>query len=115
MVDEKERIDQAWADLPTTMTDRFSIVRSEDFYLEFMNKQASKGNALHVLSQELNIKQDEVMALGNAQNDDSMIEYAGLGVAMGNSVPETLKIADVTTADNNHDGVGEAIEKYVLK
>lgn len=114
MVDEKARIDQAWKDLPESMTTRFSIVRSEDFYLEFMNKQASKGNALHVLSQELNIKQDEVMALGNAQNDDSMIEYAGLGVAMGNSVPETMAIADVKTADNNHDGVAEAINKYVL-
>jgi Cof subfamily protein (haloacid dehalogenase superfamily) len=114
MVDKKARIDQAWKDLPKDMTDRFSIVRSEDFYLEFMNKQASKGNALHVLSQELGIKQDEVMALGNAQNDDSMIEYAGLGVAMGNSIPETIKIADVTTDDNNHDGVGTAIEKYVL-
>lgn len=61
------------------------------------------------------LKKDEVMALGNAQNDDSMIEYAGLGVAMGNSIPGTLKIADVTTADNNHDGVGKAIEEYVLK
>ncbi|MBD5805624.1 sugar-phosphatase [Limosilactobacillus walteri] len=114
MVDEKERIDKAWQDLPTSMTERFSIVRSEDFYLEFMNKQASKGNALRVLSEELGIKQDEVMALGNAQNDDSMIEFAGLGVAMGNSIPGTLKIANATTADNNHDGVGQAIEKYVL-
>ena len=61
------------------------------------------------------IKKEEVMALGNAQNDDSMIEFAGLGVAMGNSIPGTLKIADVTTADNNHDGVGKAIEEYVLK
>ncbi len=107
MVDTKE--------LPAEMRDRFSIVRSEDFYLEFMNKQASKGNALQLLSEELGIKKDEVMALGNAQNDDSMIEFAGLGVAMGNSIPGTLKIADVTTADNNHDGVGKAIEKYVLK
>lgn len=114
MVDTKDRIDKAWKDLPSDMTDRFSIVRSEDFYLEFMNKNASKGNALHVLSQELNIQQDEIMALGNAQNDDSMIEYAGLGVAMGNSIPETIKIADTTTDDNNHDGVGNAIEKYVL-
>ena len=115
MVDTKEQIDKAWAELSAEMRDRFSIVRSEDFYLEFMNKQASKGNALQLLSEELGIKKEEVMALGNAQNDDSMIEFAGLGVAMGNSIPGTLKIADVTTADNNHDGVGKAIEKYVLK
>ena len=77
--------------------------------------QASKGSTLKALSEKLGIKQSEVMALGNAQNDNSMIEYAGIGVAMGNSVPETLAVADVVTADNNHDGVGKAIEKYVLK
>lgn len=56
MVDTKEQIDKAWAELSAEMRDRFSIVRSEDFYLEFMNKQASKGNALQLLSEELGIK-----------------------------------------------------------
>ncbi|MCH3921996.1 sugar-phosphatase [Limosilactobacillus sp.] len=114
MVDSKEKIDHAITLMPADFKTRFSIVRSEDFYLEFMHKNASKGQTLEQLGKELNIKQDEIMALGNAQNDNSMIEYAGLGVAMGNSVPETLKIADVTVADNNHDGVAEAVEKYVF-
>lgn len=43
-----------------------------------------------------------------------MIEAAGLGVAMGNATDDIRKIADVTTDDNNHDGVAVAIEKYVL-
>ncbi|MGN1280260.1 MAG: sugar-phosphatase [Limosilactobacillus sp.] len=114
MVDEKAVIDKALRDLPQDLRDRFSIVRSEDFYLEFMHPSASKGQTLKTLSDRLGIKQDEVMALGNAQNDNSMIEFAGIGVAMGNSVPETLKIADVTVADNNHDGVAEAVNKYVF-
>jgi Cof subfamily protein (haloacid dehalogenase superfamily) len=114
MVDEKDKIDTALAHLPQDLRDRFSIVRSEDFYLEFMHPSASKGQTLKTLSEQLGIKQDEVMALGNAQNDNSMIEFAGIGVAMGNSVPETLKIADVTVADNNHDGVAEAVDKYVF-
>lgn len=114
MVDDKEKIDQAIKDMPKDLADRFSIVRSEDFYLEFMHKNVSKGKALEKLCDELNIKADEIMALGNAQNDNSMLEFAGLGVAMGNSIPETLAIADTTTADNNHDGVGVAINKYVL-
>jgi Cof subfamily protein (haloacid dehalogenase superfamily) len=114
MVDSKDKIDRALADLPDELAKRFSIVRSEDFYLEFMHPEASKGKTLKRLSAKLGIKQAEVMALGNAQNDDSMIEYAGLGVAMGNSVPQTLKIADVVTGDNNHDGVAEAVNKYVL-
>lgn len=114
MVDNKETIDQAVADLPQSLANRFSIVRSEDFYLEFMHKEASKGQTLQKLSEKLGFTKDEVMALGNAQNDNSMIEYAGLGVAMANSVPETSKIADVMTGDNNHDGVAQAVDKYVL-
>lgn len=114
MVDDKEKIDQAVKDLPEELANRFSIVRSEDFYLEFMHKEASKGKALERLSSELGLTADEVMALGNAQNDNSMLEFAGLGVAMGNSVDKTLAVADVVTGDNNHDGVAQAIEKYVF-
>lgn len=114
MVDTKDKIDTVLTDLPQDLRDRFSIVRSEDFYLEFMHPDASKGKTLKTLSKQLGIKQNEVMALGNAQNDNSMIEFAGIGVAMGNSIPETLAVADVTVADNNHDGVAEAVNKYVF-
>lgn len=115
MVDEKEVIDRALADLPAELAGHFSIVRSEDFYLEFMRKGVGKGQALDMLCGELEIDASEVMALGNAQNDNSMLKFAGSGIAMGNSVPQTLAIADNVTADNNHDGVAQAIEKYVLK
>ena len=71
--------------------------------------------ALSALTDKLNLTADNVMAIGNAQNDESMIEFAGTGVAMANSIPHTLQMADaVTESDNNHDGVAEAIEKYVL-
>ena len=54
------------------------------------------------------------MAVGDSGNDLSMIEDAGLGVAMGNATQEILAAADAVTADNNHDGVALAIEKYAL-
>ena len=54
------------------------------------------------------------MAVGDSGNDCAMIEAAGLGVAMGNATDDIKKIADVTTDDNNHDGVATAIENYVL-
>ena len=114
MVDEKDVIDRALANLPEELASRFSIVRSEDFYLEFMRKGVSKGQALDMLCKELGVAASEVMALGNAQNDNSMLEFAGHGVAMGNSIPETLAVADDVTADNNHDGVAAAIDKYVF-
>ena len=56
----------------------------------------------------------QVMAVGDSGNDCAMIEAAGLGVAMGNATDDIKKIADVTTDDNNHDGVAAAIENYVL-
>ena len=115
MTDEKEKIDAALANMPQELSDRFRVVRSEDFYLELINKQTSKGVALSALTDKLNLTADNVMAIGNAQNDESMIEFAGTGVAMANSIPHTLQMADVVTeSDNNHDGVAEAIEKYVL-
>lgn len=114
MLGNKDELDIAQPKVIKEFGDRFTIIRSEDFYLEVINHKASKGSTLKVLSEELGIKQDEVMALGNAQNDNSMIEYAGLGVAMGNSVPETKAVANVITDTNNNDGVGKAIEKYVL-
>lgn len=113
-VDDPAVLQKVEENLPQQLKDRFAIMRSEEYFLEFVNKEAGKGNAMVDLGQHLGIKPSEMLALGNAQNDESMLEDAGLGVAMGNSVPHTLKVADVVTADNNHDGVAKAIEKYVL-
>ena len=44
-----------------------------------------------------------------------MIRFAGLGVAMGNAVPQVKAAADYVTADNDHDGVGLAVEKFILQ
>lgn len=114
MLGDKEELDKIQPKFSKEFAGCFTIIRSEDFYLEIVNHKASKGSTLEALAKELGIKQSEVMALGNAQNDNSMIEYAGIGVAMGNSVPETKAVADVITDTNNNDGVGKAVEKYVL-
>ena len=80
-----------------------------------MNPNASKGIALKELSEHLGIKQSEVMAIGDAENDLSMIEFAGTGIAMGNA-SETIKAAaDYTVATNLEDGVKEAFDRWVLK
>ncbi|MBB1086596.1 sugar-phosphatase [Limosilactobacillus fastidiosus] len=115
MLGDKEKLDQIQNKFIKRFGNRFTVIRSENFYLEIVNHRASKGSTLKALSDELGIKQDEVMALGNAQNDNSMIKYAGIGVAMGNAIPETKAVADVITDTNNNDGVGKAIEKYVLR
>lgn len=74
----------------------------------------TKGSGLLALAKHLGLRREQVMAVGDSGNDYAMIEAAGLGVAMGNATEDIKKIADVTTEDNNHDGVAVAIEKYVL-
>ncbi|WP_373892036.1 sugar-phosphatase [Weissella confusa] len=105
----------SWRDaLPADVKDAYYIVKSTPQHLEFMHKDATKGSGLLTLAAKLGIDQSETMALGDQQNDITMIEAAGLGVAMGNAVPEVKAVADVETTTQNTDGVGVAVEKWVL-
>jgi len=90
------------------------IVPIEYFYTEITNENVNKWDALQFLIEKLGIKPEEVMAIGDNVNDIKMIENAGLGIIMDNSAPYIKELADVVVADNNSDGVAEAIEKYVL-
>lgn len=73
-----------------------------------------KGNALLKLGELLGIQKEEIMAFGDGKNDRKMLETVGVGVAMANSVPEVLEVADMVTASNDDDGVAKVIEQYVL-
>ncbi len=90
------------------------ITSSLERNMELNAPGISKGRGLMALAERLGLALDEVMAVGDSGNDLTMLEAAGLGVAMGNATEEIKQAADVITADNNHDGVAEAIEKYVL-
>ena len=105
----------SWRDaLPTDVKEAYYIVKSTPQHLEFMHKDATKGSGLLTLAAKLGIDRSETMALGDQQNDVTMIEAAGLGVAMGNAAPEVKAVADVETTTQNADGVGVAVEKWVL-
>lgn len=82
--------------------------------LEVGGATTSKAQALREMGKILGIKQQEMMAVGDSPNDIAMLKAAGLAVAMGNGEEEVKAIADYVSADNNHDGVAEAIEKFVL-
>lgn len=101
--------------LEKTYQDKLHITRSKPQYLEVMHLRADKGQALADLAAHLGIKQEEVMAFGDAPNDVEMLEYAGTAVVMGNAGDEIKKIADYVTLSNNEDGVADAIEKLVLR
>lgn len=114
MIDEPEILDPAIEKLPANFSEKFTTVKSAPFYFEIMNKNASKGNALAKLTEYLGLQPDEVMAIGDNENDLSMIEYAGTGVAMENATENVKKAANVHTASNDKDGVAEVVERFVL-
>lgn len=82
------------------------------YYTEISTVDVDKWNAIEFLMQKLNIKREEVMAIGDNANDKIMIENAGLGVAMKQSTPTVIEIADEVTDDNNEDGVAKILQKY---
>ena len=83
------------------------------FYTEITNKDVDKWTALEELMKLKNIKKEEVMAIGDNINDKTMIENAGLGIAMGQSTPKLIELAKNVTSDNNSNGVAEAINKHI--
>lgn len=88
-------------------------VKIEYCYTEIVAKNVDKWAAVKYLIEKLNIKQDEVIAIGDNFNDKKMIENAGLGIVMQGSTPQVVEVADYVTADNNSDGVGKALDKFL--
>lgn len=82
--------------------------------LEIGGSTTSKAEALRQMGRLLGVHKDEMLAAGDSPNDMAMLQEAGIAVAMGNGEEEVKAIADYITSDNDHDGVGEAVEKFVL-
>lgn len=91
-----------------------SVMSSNFDNFEIVNRGVSKGNALKFLSGKLGIKKDEIIAIGDNENDYSMLDFAGLGVAMGNAEEYIKGIADYITSSNNENGVSEVFKKFIL-
>ena len=85
----------------------------EYYYTEITNKNVDKWTAIEILIKKLNIKREEVIAIGDNMNDKLMIKNAGIGVAMGQSNPKIKEIADVVTQDNNNNGVANILNKLI--
>ncbi|GAB6109367.1 sugar-phosphatase [Fusibacter bizertensis] len=114
-VDEKEKLDKVISLLSDEVKSKYTIVRSSAIFLEFLNLEANKGVGVNAVAVAKNISSHEVICVGDAGNDIAMINYAGLGVAMGNAYDEVKRIADYVTDTNEEDGVAKVIEKFMLK
>ncbi|GEK92103.1 sugar-phosphatase [Alkalibacterium kapii] len=114
MIDEPPVLEAAIARLPESLWENYTLLRSEPYYFEILNKKASKGKAVKALAEHLNIDRKQVMAIGDSGNDIDLVDFAGIGVAMENATDEVKAVADVITASNNNHGVAHAINTYAL-
>ena len=87
----------------------YDVLLSSEGNLEFVLPHTTKGTAVEALAKHWGFSTDEVMTLGDSENDLSMLRFAGAGVAMGNAKPNIKEVARYVTTDNNHQGVATAI------
>lgn len=88
-------------------------VEIEYYYTEVSSKDVDKWNAIEYLINTLQIKKEEVMAIGDNINDKKMVQNSAVGVAMGKSALAIKNIGDFITEDNNSNGVEKAIYQYI--
>ena len=101
------------AELTHQFGDHLQVVQSFPRYVELTHCAVSKGNAVAWLAGRWGIPREGVIAIGDQGNDISMIQWAGLGVAMGNAVASVQAIADFIAPSAVEDGVAAVIEKFV--
>lgn len=90
-----------------------NMVFSADFFYEFTDLGIDKANALRQAFGPMGIEAEHFISFGDGQNDRTIIEYAGVGVAMGNAIDELKEVADFITVTNDEDGIAVALEQYL--
>ncbi|MFP4662298.1 MAG: Cof-type HAD-IIB family hydrolase [Halanaerobiales bacterium] len=96
--------------------DKLEVTNSKAFFIEFMAKGVSKGNAIEVIANEKNIDLKDIIAIGDSWNDLEMIQTAGLGIAMGNAPEGVKKYADKVAEKHDDEGVSKILKDiYSLK
>ena len=88
--------------------------KSSKYSLEINTKGVSKGSGVEKLGEYYGIKREEIICIGDNDNDISMIKYAGLGIAMKNGSDEVKRISNYVTDSNDEEGVAKAVEKFIF-
>ena len=113
LLEEPTYLKEVEKDLKAAMP-HLSVSMSKPFFLEVAQNGIDKGASIKFLAERLDILQSEIIAVGNAGNDLTMIEYAGLGVWVDNVDPELRDKGDVIVASNNNHGVAEVVRRFIL-
>ena len=110
---EPDYLQENYKKMMEPFKDSLNCVFTADMYFEFTEKGIDKANALHCALTPLGYTKEDMIAFGDAQNDKTMLEYAGIGVAMGNATQEIKDIADYITLSNNDDGIVHALNELL--
>jgi Cof subfamily protein (haloacid dehalogenase superfamily) len=110
---QPEYLQEHWQEMAAPFEGELSSMFTAPHYFEFTPLGVDKVRALKDTFEVLGIDQSEVMSFGDAQNDRTMLEWAGIGVAMGNAVDEVKAVADIVTLSNNEDGIAVTLEEVL--
>lgn len=102
-----------YKEMSAPFIDDLSMMFTAHFYFEYTAKGVDKGNALKEAMEKLNIKPEECIAFGDAENDIPMLNFAGIGVAMGNASDAVKKAADEITNNNENDGIAKSLLLHI--
>ncbi len=109
---DPELIDELKQTLRKKFKHMLNIFCSYPFFLEIMPSQIDKAHSLHKLLSSLRLSTDQMICCGDGENDITMLECAGLGVAMANAQSIVLEKADYVTKSNDEDGVLHVIREF---
>lgn len=111
-IGDKSEVDRVRALIPDPFNQVLSIT-SDKVSIECVAQGLSKAKGLQLVLDRLGLTNAQLCAIGDAENDIQMLDMAGYGIAMGNADAILLPHADYVSDDNNHDGVGKAIQYLI--
>lgn len=114
MTAEPERAEKYVEILNQKYGDMISVYRSEPFFIEWMPKGIDKATSIDRMLSTVGLTRENTICCGDGYNDLTMIEYAGVGVAMANAQEKVKETADYITASNDEDGIVQVIDEFIL-
>ncbi|MCR5176628.1 MAG: Cof-type HAD-IIB family hydrolase [Anaerovibrio sp.] len=115
VADTPQNADVLVQDIGARFAGKVEALKSTDVYIELIKPGINKASAIARLTELYNIPKEAVLAIGDSNNDITMIKAAQYGVAMGNANETVKKVAKYQVADCNHDGIAEAIQRFCLE
>jgi Cof subfamily protein (haloacid dehalogenase superfamily) len=115
IIAEPDVVDREIDGVRQALGPRAYVTRSISWFIEVMDPAVDKGKALALVAKYVDVPLEETMAIGDSWNDIPLLSAAAFGIAMGSAPPELRAVSGAVVSDVAHDGVAEALERYVLQ